>query len=253
MQEFIKNNFKVKIADAEDELYQVRKLRYEELVLMHRKAEEMPFEQSYTDEDRDCANLVVIDMDNNTVVGSYRFITKEMLNKPNSRVEKFCSEYDFNVDDIKNQPYGIMELGKAAVHHDYRNGSVVKLMFQGAVRYAKEHGLRMLFGVATFPEMSDEELKTVSTYLYHNYKSQDPSLQPYALEPSIPMDAMPYEQVDVRRAKQLIPPILKAYLAVGCKFGKTACPCYKLLNSIGMIIMLDLDNINERYAAYVLR
>ena len=253
MQEFIKNNFKVKLVETEEELYKVRRLRYEELVLLHRDASTITFEESYTDEDRDCDNLIVVDITNDEVVGSYRFITKEMLARPNSRIKGFYSEWGFNVDDIKNQPYAVMELGKAAVHKDYRNGAVVKLMFQGAVRYAQEHNIRLMFGIITLPFMEDGDLKNLLSYLYRNYPSTDSSLQPYALEPNIPMDALPYEQVNVLEAKRHVPPILKAYLTLGCAFAKSACPRNKLLHHVDMLIMLDLEHINQRYAQYVLR
>ena len=249
MQEFIKSGFKVKLVETDEELYAVRKLRYEELVLFHRDASEISFEQSFTEEDRYCDNLIVVDTANGAVVGSYRFITKETL----KHIDGFYSEWGFNVDDIKNQPYNVMELGKAAVHKDYRNSIVVRLMFQGAVRFAKEHNIRMMFGIITLPEMENDDLLNLMSYLYHNYPSKDPTLQPYALEPSIPMDSLPYEQVDELKAKRQVPPILKAYLSMGCMFAKSACPRNKMLHHADMLIMLDLENVNQHYVSFILR
>lgn len=249
MQEFTKNNFKVKLVENDDELYAVRKLRYEELVLLHRDASEISFEQSFTDEDRYCDNLIVVDTTNGKVVGSYRFITTETL----KHIDGFYSEWGFNVEDIKKQPYKVMELGKAAVHKDYRNSIVVRLMFQGALRFAQEHNVRMMFGIITLPFMENDDLLNLMSYLYHNYPSKDPTLQPYALEPSIAMDTLPYEQVDVLKAKRQVPPILKAYLSMGCMFAKSACPRNKLLHHVDMLIMLDLENVNRHYVDFVLR
>lgn len=249
MKEFTKNNFTVKLVENDDELYAVRKLRYEELILLHRDASEISFEQSFTDEDRYCDNLIVVDNNNGLVVGSYRFITKETL----KHIDGFYSEWGFNVEDIKNQPYSAMELGKAAVHKDYRDSVVVRLMFQGALRFAQEHNIRMMFGIITLPQMENDDLLNLMSYLYHNYPSKDPSLQPYALEPSIAMDTLPYEQVDVLKAKRQVPPILKAYLSMGCMFAKSACPRNKLLHHVDMLIMLDLENVNQRYVDFVLR
>lgn len=249
MQEYVKDNFKVKLVETEEELYKVRRLRYEALVLHHRNPSEITFEQSYTDEDRRCDNLIVVDTNNGEVVGSYRFITRDILPK----IDGFYSEWGFNVDDIKNQPYGILELGKAAVKKEYRNGQVIKLMFKGASIYAKEHNLRLLFGIITMDEMTDGDLRNLFSYLYHLSPQTDPTLQPYALEPSIPMNSVPIDQIDVAKAKRQIPTAVKAYIALGCKFAATACPRNKLLHHADMLIMLDIENMNERYAKYVLR
>ena len=230
-------------------MYAVRKLRYEELVLLHRDSSEISFEQSFTDEDRYCDNLIVVDMDNGAVVGSYRFITKDTL----KHIDGFYSEWGFNVEDIKNQPFNVMELGKAAVHKDYRNSIVVRLMFQGALRFALEHNIRMMFGIITLPEMEEDDMLNLMSYLIHNYPSKDPTLQPHALEPSIAMDTLAYEQVDVLKAKRQVPPILKAYLSMGCMFAKSACPRNKLLHHADMLIMLDLENVNRHYVDFVLR
>lgn len=253
MKEIIRQNFKVKLVETEEELYKVRRLRYEALILGHRDPSTITFEESFTEEDRDCDNLIVVDTTNDTVVGSYRFITKEMFERPNCRIESFYSEWGFNIDDLKKLPYKILELGKAAVHKDYRNGVVIKLMLKGASEYAKEHGLRLLFGIITMPEMTDADLRNVFSYLYYRSPQTDPNMQPYALEPSIPMDSVPIEEIDVLKAKRQIPTAVKAYLALGCKFAKSACPRNKLLHHADMLIMLDIENMNKRYAQYVLK
>lgn len=253
MKEIYKDHFKVKLVETEEELYKVRRLRYEELICGHRDPKTITFEESFTDEDRDCDNLIVVDTNTDQVVGSYRFITKEMFNRPNCRIESFYSEWGFNIEAIKNQPYKSLELGKAAVHRDYRSGAVIKLMLKGASEYAKEHNIRLLFGIITMPEMTKEDLLNVFCYLYHTRPQTDPTLQPYALEPSIPMDSVPFEQVDVAKAKRQIPTAVKPYLMLGCKFAKSACPRNKLLWHPDMLIMLDLENMDEHYAQYLLR
>ncbi|MCM1534026.1 MAG: GNAT family N-acetyltransferase [Corallococcus sp.] len=249
MKEIVKNNYKVKLVETEEELYAVRRLRYEELICGHRNPSEITFEESFTDEDRFCDNMIVVDTNCNKVVGSYRFITKEIV----KNIDGYYSEWGFNIDCIKNQPYNILELGKAAVHHDYRNGSVIKMMLKGANEYAKEHDVKLLFGIITMPEMEENDLKNVFSYLYHISPETDPTLQPVALEPNIPMDALPFEQVDVLKAKRQIPTAVKPYLALGCTFASTACPYNKLLHHADMLIMLNCKKLTSRYAQYVLR
>lgn len=169
----------------------------------------------------------------------------ELLTKANCRIESFYSEWGFNIDDLKKYPYGILELGKAAVKKGYRNGTVIKLMLKGAKEYAQEHNLRLLFGIITMPEMTEEDLRNVFSYLYSIRPQTDPTLQPYALEPSIPMDSIPVDKIDVAKAKRQIPTAVKPYLMLGCKFAKTACPRNKLLWHPDMLIMLDLENLDD--------
>lgn len=248
MEPIIRDHFKVKLVETEEELYKVRRLRYEELICGHRDPSEITFEESFTDEDRYCDNLIVVDTDTDQVVGSYRFITKDIV----KNIDGYYSEWGFNIDCIKNLPYNILELGKAAVHHDYRNGVIFKLMLKGAFKYVNEHDIHLLFGIITMPEMTDEDLRNVFSYLYHNRPAVAP-LQPHALEPCIQMDSIPYDKVDILKAKRQIPTAVKAYLALGCTFAQTACPRNKLLHHPDMLIMLDCDKLNSHYAKYVLR
>lgn len=246
--DFCKNNIRIKLVETAEELQQARKLRYDELILFHRNAKDVRFEDSYDSWDVDCDNLIAVDINTNQVVGCYRLIARRHYQK----IGRFAMESNFNVDDIKNQPYEILELGRAAVKEGYRDGFVIKMLFTGLFKYIKQNGIKLLFGVISLPEMSQKTFDNLMSYFY-TMVSTDPTLQPFAKEPSFKLDILPTDQIDMADAKRNVPPILKAYIGMGCRFAPVGSMQNKLLCSKDVLIMLDIDKINQRYLDLVTR
>ncbi len=245
--DFCNNGIRVKLAETDEELKQARKLRYESIVLFHRKKDDVSFEQSYNDVDLNCDHLIAVDVQNDRLVGTYRLVTKKHLPK----LGKFTNEASFNVDDLKNYDGNVLELGRLAVHPDYRDGFVIKMLFRGLFEYVKLNDIKLLFGFIGLPNMPQDDLNNFLGYLYYNYRSKDPSLQPFALPPQVKMNVLAENEIDVVRAKKCMPPILKAYTSMGCMVASTAASCDELLKSIDIFIMMETDKINGRYLQFI--
>ena len=96
--DFCKNNIRIKLIETEEELFQARLLRYEELILLHRDAGDVKFEDSYDTWDEFCDHLIAVDVNTDKVVGCYRLIRRKHLEKTGG----FAMESNFNIEDIKN-------------------------------------------------------------------------------------------------------------------------------------------------------
>ncbi len=231
-----------------EELYQARRLRYEELILFHRERTEISFEQSYNDDDLYCDHLIAIDTDTKEVVGSYRLITRKHLKK----INKFACESNFNIDDIKNQPYNIMELGRAVVKNGYRDGLVIKMLLSGVLKYVNQNDIRLMFGSIFFPPMEEDAFDKLMSY-FNMYLSKDTSLQPYAYQPSIKLDRVPIDTINLSEVKRTVPPILKAYMSMGCVFASSAHLTDKVFDAPNTLVILDFATMNKRFVEFMTR
>ncbi len=235
----VQSKFILGIADKH-EIPELQKLRYEDLVL------EFDFSKStngldVSEYDDFCDHLIVKDAQNNKIVGTYRLMTNEHLQYK----DKFVCEDEFNITKLKNCNSNILELGRAVVHKDYRQGTVLKLLWNGIIQYAKEHGVRYLFGTASFHGTDLSLYENAFSNLHYNYLvSEQIACTPKA--PSATLAPLKEHQIDMVKAKQEMPSLIKGYLLMGCKV------CDGLFidndfNSIDTMIILDLENTNTAY------
>ena len=75
--------------------------------------------------DEHCQHLIVKDEDNGCVVGCYRLLTIDGARK----VGGWYSAGEFDLSRIEHVLERTVELGRACVHKDYRNGGVVLLLW----------------------------------------------------------------------------------------------------------------------------
>lgn len=242
-----KNNILVKLLETEEELEKARRLRYEELILFHRDRDDISYEESYNDVDRFCDNLIAIDTDTNEVVGSYRLINKEHLDKTGG----FACDATFDVTAIKNSPEKAVELGRAVVKEEYRDGIVIKCLLQGLFRYLLEYGAKYTFGIIYLPKMDEKAFDNLVSYFYTRLLDKN-ELDIKAREPSFSLNRKPKQEIDLALVKKHIPPLVKAYLMLGCRFAGTGCVSDKLFDSPGVMLVVDKDNIDDRLVKYII-
>ena len=246
--DFCKNNIRIKLVETQDELNQARRLRYEELVLFHRSPDDITLEETYDAWDKDCDHLIAIDLNTNQVVGCYRLIMRKHLPYTGG----FVIESNFNIDDIKNSSKEILEMGRAAVKEGYRDGFVIKMLFAGLFKYVDMMGVELVFGFISIPEMPKDEFENLLGYFY-TMATTDEDLQPFAKEPCFSLNVKDAKDVNIIEAKRSVPPVLKAYIAMGCKFATTGSNKDKLLHTKDVLVMLDMQQVNKRYIEFITR
>ncbi|MEI6832698.1 MAG: GNAT family N-acyltransferase [bacterium] len=206
--EFTRGHFTVKTVQSKRELWQVMTLRYE---VFHReyKHKKIPFGLDRDRFDAEADHLAIIDNRINRIVGTYRLISGD-------RTTNFYSKTEFDITDLLAREGGKVELSRACIHKDYRNGAVITLLWRGIIEYLNQSGARWLFGMASVKTINPDELAAV----YRTLEAEgavDLSFRIKALEGyRINNFARSLEAATVtEQSKAMVPALLRSYLRAG--------------------------------------
>lgn len=160
-----------------------------------------------------------------------------------------AGEYDLGV--FADRLPRVVELGRACVHPDYRNGSVMQLLWRGVARYLEAHGLELMLGCASLPGTDLEAHGPALAYLGACH------LAPEALRPrALPARHVPLPAADaftpmaLERAKRALPALLKAYLRMGGLIGDGAV-VDRQFNTVDVCLVLPTERIRDRYLRHL--
>lgn len=228
-------SFVVKLADTEEELKKLYKLRYEELFKYYNKNNTN--ELSSIDEyDHVCDHLICYDKVNNEVAGSYRLVLKKHIKE----IGKFITESEYDISKIKNE--NILELGRAVVNEKYRNGAAIRMLWRGLINYAMINNVKYMFGTGSFHGTNPLDYKQALSYIYYNHLSPQ-DVRAYARKNSRELNMVPKEEIDLRKVKQQLPALIKGYIKVGATFGEDVF-IDNDFNSVDVFVLLDVDQVN---------
>lgn len=206
--EIRRRGFLVKTVSTRQELVQALRLRYD---VFHREFIGKRFPIGLDTDRFDALGdlLVIIDESTKRVVGTYRLICS--LHSP-----RFYSETEFHLEDFLALPGDKLELSRACVHRDYRNGTVIHLLWRGIAQYMQATGARYLFGCSSVKTTEPRELAR----LYHFLRLRQSLTQKYGTRP-LPSYRLPLgkwlETADAIEpaADPDVPPLLRSYLKAG--------------------------------------
>lgn len=219
-----------------DELAEIQKLRYD--YLLRDFNPELPpdgIDDDGYDKNADC--IVVIDTENGKKVGTYRVASLETnLNKT------FVDEEEFNIDSLKNCGANILELGRAVVHADYRNGIVIQLLWSAIYRYAIEHKCKYMFGTCSLHSTDPSKYANVFCYLKQNKVAE---VEVFAKEPKFEFDFV--NEYSEEKLKEEMPSLLRTYLSIGAKVSRNGFIDYSF-NCCDVITVIEVAKINPLYA-----
>jgi putative hemolysin len=150
----------LKTASSLKELEKSLFLRYK--VFYKEKVGKMKITGFDTDKyDKNADHLIIIDKNSNKIIGTYRVLSSLYT-------DRFYSQSEFNIDDLKNRNVNLLELGRSAIDKNYRNGVVLSLLWQGISIYAKKINADYVFGLSSI--FSSDIKKAVNMYKYLNSK-----------------------------------------------------------------------------------
>ena len=176
-----------------------------------------------------CDHLIVDDQANGGVVGTYRLQTG--LRAANALGYYSAQEFDFNPFEAMRAQ--TIELGRACIHADHRNFTVLNLLWKGIANYAQQHGARYLLGCSSLTAQ-DESLGAAA------YKRLTPNLAPTAWRTQ-PLPAFACRLGAVSPQPPRIPRLLSAYLALGAAIcGPPAID--RAFRTIDFLTWLDLES-----------
>lgn len=234
------------VATKPEEIKASQELRYRVFVeeMGAKASPKMQAEKRDFDEFDDiCDHLLVVDTENDKVVGSYRLLRRSQI--PEGR--GFYTESEYDIAKMVNHFEGdVMELGRSCVDVEFRNRASMQLLWRAISTYVQFHKVELLFGCASLPGSDSKQHAEHLTYLYHNHLAPE-EIRPRVLEKLYkPMDLVDPATYDDKRIIASLPPLVKGYLRLGGYIGDGAFEDHEY-NTTDVCIVMKTATITKKY------
>ncbi|UXX83868.1 GNAT family N-acetyltransferase [Roseovarius pelagicus] len=241
--------FRVKLAETEAERRAAQRLRYRVFVqelggngplVDHDAGLEQDHFDAYFD------HLILTDTTLNCasedrVIGVYRLLRDDQARSAG----QFYSEDEYDLTPLRSSGRRLMELGRSCVDARYRGGEAMYHLWQGLAQYVTDHGIEVLFGVASFHGTDTDALAQPLSLLYHRHlapKALRARAQPTHFQR---MDLIAPDQIDRRTAMLQVPALIKAYLRLGGHVGDGAFVDHAF-NTTDICLVMDTDRLSQK-------
>ena len=248
------SHFQVRLAESKNDLLSAERLRYrvfvEELggdgpLVDHRGR----FERDEFDPVND--HLILVDTRRDAgaldqVVGVYRLLRSDQA----ERFGRYYCDGEYDLAPLKASRRRLLELGRSCVHADYRGGTAMFLLWNALADYVLDHGIEVLFGVASFHGTDVDALKLPLSWLHHHH------LAPEAVRARSRrfqrMDLMDPGSLDRRQATVEMPALIKAYLRLGGFVGDGAF-VDQAFNTTDVCLLMDTAAMSAKHKGFYTR
>jgi len=164
--------------------------------------------------DQFCDHILVRDDDTGAVVGCYR-----MLPPPGAiAAGGLYTATEFEVGALDSLRPSMVEMGRAVVRGDHRNGAVVLMMWSGILAYLDRCGYDHVIGCVSVPTHGagtpGSELRGVRDFV----RSRHGAPAEYTVVPYRPvvLDGLDLDQIEPP-ARPALPPLMRGYLRLGAQ------------------------------------
>jgi putative hemolysin len=182
--------------------------------------------------DAQCDHLIIED-ESGCAIGTYRLQTGTMA----AAGRGYYSSQEFDFSPYESIRHQILELGRACVHIEHRNRSVIDLLWRGIARYAENCGARYLIGCSSLTSQDPAEGWTLYRQLAEKYLApshlRTEPIGDYVMPPA-PEDSLPV----------VTPKLFAAYLSIGSMIaGSPALD--REFKTIDFLTILDIENMSR--------
>lgn len=247
----IKNNkIEVRLIKNPEELIAAQKLRYkiffEECGAKASPQVELE-ERDFDEFDDYCDHLIAIDRlaglnPEDYIIGTYRLMRKEGA----AKCGKWYSQNEFEVEKFNDYDGEILELGRSCVAKAHRTQLVIRMLWNGLAAYMFDYDIKLMFGCGSFHGTNIEDYKDALSYLYYNkIVSGNLDIDAKGVNKR-PMDLLPKESIDERKAMKEIPTMIKGYLRAGAKIGKSVWIDWDF-NCFDICIIFEMKDLKSSY------
>jgi putative hemolysin len=200
-----------------------------------------------------CDHLLVIDHDVRAkrfrkakplVVGTYRLLLQDVADRHFGFYT--AGEYDIGPMLEANSGSRFLELGRSCVLPAYRDKRSVELLWHGIWTYVLHHRIDAMIGCASLEGTDPEKLALPLSFLHHYARAPDRWQARALRERYVPMNIMPKDAIDPKRALRALPPLVKGYLRLGATFGDGAV-IDRQFGTTAVLVVLPTAAINQRY------
>lgn len=144
----------------------------------------------------------------------------------------FYSENEFYLTPLlKPYPYEILEVGRTCIHPEYRNGKVLRLLWQAISQVARHLKVNAFMGCCSIPIGAGN----INGWLQTLAQVPKVNIRPkYRLPPTILSSA------------PTIPPLLNTYLKMGASISEQACFDVDF-HCADVLVWLPFEQVHPRY------
>lgn len=193
-----------------------------------------------------CDHILIFSRTEKRVVGTYRLLSSHF-------VDKFYSEAEFSMNGLLQESGAKLELGRACIEKDHRNGVVINLLWRGIASYIAKTESKYLFGCA-----SVKTLDVATAAMIYRYLASKRALDfNYGIVPTKKFRAATFNEklTEVREfggelsddfMQEQIPALFQSYLKMGAKVGGE--PAFdKDFHCIDFLTLLKVDEMNPLF------
>jgi L-ornithine Nalpha-acyltransferase len=201
-----------------------------------------------------CDHLMVVDRcrrqssaDGSSVVGTYRLLRQDVAERHGG----FYSAKEFDISDLLKRHAGLrfLELGRSCVLPTYRSKRAIELLWHGVWSYVREHRIDVMIGCASFEGTDIERLARPLSFLHHFARAPEPWRAAAHSLRQVEMNRMAKNEIDIRAARNELPPLIKGYLRLGAFVGDGAV-IDPQFGATDVLIVLPVAAINARYISH---
>jgi putative hemolysin len=230
--------YRIEVATSPEDLQKVIDLRHHSFVEDFSDSVAEPGWIDFDQYDIFADHIIVKHVDTKEILGSYRIICSD-------HSTRFYSEEQFEISRALSMPGCKIELGRACIHHEHRNGVTLNLVWKGLAKYATLVNARYMFGCASVKTISPEVAHSIYWHLYPMFfNSQQTAhvLPKYHCPLPTNFDLMP----GWHSVEDEIPTLLKSYLQAGAQIcSEPALDTF--FGCVDFFTLLDLQTINPKY------
>ncbi len=230
---------KVGIANTEQEMDELYKLRYEIFnVELDEGIKENELIQRDIDKfDSHCDHLIVKDKEDK-IIATYRIHPSWKMHN-----EGFYTATEFNISKLGLEKRRAIEVGRACVHPEHRGSNLIIALLWAAIRkYCEENKVDVLFGVASIPKCTKEELSS----LYYDLIQKGFLIDDGSVTPLPDQKAEIVKNPPKEYRKELLGSLIKGYMKIGAKLiGK---PVFDpIFGCYDFFVLQEMSDVNWDY------
>jgi putative hemolysin len=174
-------------------------------------------------DDRDCIDdtcdhIIVTDVSNGRVIACARALV--LPNGAEIHASYAAQFYDLTKLSKFSMP--MLELGRFCVHSDHPNGEVLRVFWGALTRLVDAHGVKFLFGCASFPGATVAGRGAAFRLLADQHLAPAHFMPGTAAPDTVGLRELAVGRMDTREALRNLPPLLRTYLSMGAWVGDHA-------------------------------
>lgn len=180
--------------------------------------------------DAHCEHLLVEDAAGQ-VVGTYRM----QLGRDAAQNLGYYSAREFDLSAFEPLRCKVLELGRACIHADHRNFTVLSLLWKGIMAHARQEGARYLIGCSSLTSQNPADGWDAFSQMQTSLATSEYRVQP------LPEFACPAPLPGISLPRVKLPKLLSAYLALGAEIcGSPALD--RAFKTIDFLTLMDLES-----------